>query len=86
MEGPKGSSAGNAYLKTFMLNLKGEISKVFEFGPYYSGEREEARRPRNRGAISYGNKRCFSSPKHPNRLWAPLSLLSDGYLRLFPRG
>jgi hypothetical protein len=28
----------------------------------------------------------FSSPQSPDRLWAPPSLLSDGYRMLLPRG
>jgi hypothetical protein len=30
--------------------------------------------------------RIFSSPRRPERLWGPLSLLSNGYWGLFPRG
>jgi hypothetical protein len=49
-------------------------------------------------AISYGlddrgfgvrvpvGLKIFSSPESPDRLWGPPSLLSKGYLRLFPRG
>jgi hypothetical protein len=28
----------------------------------------------------------FSSPNRPNRIWAPTSILSNGYRRLFPQG
>jgi len=90
VKGPKVSFAGNVYLKSLMFNLQGERSLVFvyspfEFSPHYSGGRQEARRPRNLDSISDRNSRCFSSPKHPDRLWAPLSLVSSGYLKLFPR-
>jgi hypothetical protein len=30
--------------------------------------------------------RAFSSPRHPDRLWDPLSLLSNRYRGLFSRG
>jgi hypothetical protein len=30
--------------------------------------------------------RIFSSPRRPERLWGPLSLLSNGYRGLFPPG
>jgi hypothetical protein len=30
--------------------------------------------------------RIFSSPRRPDRLWDPSSLLSNGYRRLFPGG
>lgn len=33
MKEPKGGSAGNVYLKSFMLNLKGEHSLVFVYRP-----------------------------------------------------
>jgi hypothetical protein len=33
-----------------------------------------------------GSARFFSSLQHPDRLWGPLSLLSNGYQGLFPRG
>jgi hypothetical protein len=31
-------------------------------------------------------ERIFSSPCHPDRLWRPPSLVSNGYRVLFPRG
>jgi hypothetical protein len=30
--------------------------------------------------------RCFSSPRRPHRFWGPQSLISNGYLGLFPPG
>jgi hypothetical protein len=33
-----------------------------------------------------GSARFFSSPQHPDRLWSPSSLLTNGYRGLFPRG
>jgi hypothetical protein len=30
--------------------------------------------------------RIFSSPCHPDQLWGPPNLLSNGYWRLFPLG
>jgi hypothetical protein len=39
-----------------------------------------------RGLIPGGNKIIFSTPKRPDRLWDPPSLLADGHGELFPRG
>jgi hypothetical protein len=39
-----------------------------------------------RGSGSGGDKRFFSSPKLPDRHWAPPSLLLSGYQRLFSPG
>jgi len=41
------------------------------------------------GWMSYGSspgsgREFFSSPPHPDRLWGPLSLISNGYQGLFP--
>jgi hypothetical protein len=37
-------------------------------------------------SILSGGKRFFSTPQCPDRIWGPLSLLSNGYLGLFPQG
>jgi hypothetical protein len=38
------------------------------------------------GSIPDRGKRFFFSTQHPDRLWCPPSLLSNGYWGLFPRG
>jgi hypothetical protein len=40
----------------------------------------------HQGLIPGRDKRFFSSPQHPDRLWGPSSDLSNGYRGLFPRG
>jgi hypothetical protein len=35
--------------------------------------------------VPIGSK-IFSSPRHPDQLWSPTNLLSNGYQGLFPRG
>jgi hypothetical protein len=37
-------------------------------------------------SIPGGGWEFLSSPRRPERLWGPLSLLSNGYQRLFPWG
>jgi hypothetical protein len=34
--------------------------------------------------VPVGTKNFFSSPRRPDRFWAPPSLLSNGYRKLFP--
>jgi len=48
--------------------------------------RLQAGQARNYSSIPSRNKRFFSSPKHPNQLWRPASLLITGYLEFFPWG
>jgi len=40
----------------------------------------------NRGSISDRVWDFLPSPPRPDRLWGPLSLLSDGWQGIFPRG
>jgi hypothetical protein len=37
-------------------------------------------------SITGRGKRFFSTPQRPDQLWGPDSLLSNGYLGLFPQG
>ena len=48
--------------------------------------RLRAGRPRNRGSIPGKGKRFTSSPKHPDRLWGPATILVKRYQGLFLRG
>jgi hypothetical protein len=40
----------------------------------------------DRGSIPGRDKKYFSTPQRPDRLWVPSSLLSNRYRALFPRG
>ena len=42
--------------------------------------RPPPKRPRNRGSILHKFKRFFSSPKRPEQLWGPYSLLFNRHL------
>jgi hypothetical protein len=42
--------------------------------------------PMKCGSVPGTDERCFSSSKHPNRIWCPPSILFNPYWTLFPKG
>jgi hypothetical protein len=54
--------------------------------PFREATRLRAGQPSVRVSISDTGKRFFSSPKCPERLWGPLSLMFSGYRGRFSWG